>query len=282
MISRRGFIKGVISTWAASTLYPKFLFPNELTLIKKPIPVSGEQIPIIGMGTSRTFSATPFGPRLLILQQVLQGFFDMGGGLIDSSPMYGYAERVLGKLLPQIENKEGLFSATKVWTDGKESGISQMNLSLKLWGLDKFDLMQIHNLRDWKTHLKTLRDWKEKGKIRYLGITTSHGMLHDEFEVIMKNEQLDFVQFSYNIENREAEKRLLPLAADRNIATIINRAYKRGELFSKVKGKELPKWAEEFDCKSWGQFFLKFIASHPNVTNIIPATSKPKHMIDNM
>jgi len=284
MISRRNLIKGFFGLWIFQTFRPNVLLSEELPLIKKSIPVSGEMLPVIGMGTSRTFNALTYGSaeRLYMLKEVLQIFFDKEGSLIDSSPTYGQAEKVLSNLLPKINNKENLFSATKVSITGREAGISQMEYSLKMWGVKKIDLMQIHNIRDWKTHLKTLRDWKEKGKIRYIGITTSHGRFHTEVADIMKNEQLDFVQFSYNIEDRVAEKILFPLAAEKNIATIINRPFQRGDLFTRVKGRKLPEWASEFDCTSWGQFFLKFIASHPKVTNIIPATSKPKHALDNM
>lgn len=284
MISRRNLIKGAFGLWIVQTFKPHLLFSEELPLIKKPVPVSGEMLPVIGMGTSRTFNALPYGSSKSLdkLQEVLQIFFDNGGTLIDSAPTYGRAEIVLSKLLSKIKNKDNMFAATKVSITGREEGISQMEYSFKLWGVKKMDLMQIHNIRDWKVHLKTLRDWKEKGKIRYLGITTSHGNYHDEFESILKNEQIDFAQFSYNIEDRVAEKRLFPIAAEKNIATIINRPFQRGNLFAKVKGKKLPEWASEFDCTSWAQFFLKFIASHPNVTNIIPATSKPKHALDNM
>ena len=284
MITRRNLIKGAFGLWILQAIKPDFILSEEFPLIRKAIPVSDEMLPVIGMGTSRTFNALTYGsPEILnMLQEVLQIFFDKGGALIDSSPTYGQAEKILSNLLPRIKNKENLFSATKVSITGRDAGISQMEYSLKMWGVKKIDLMQIHNIRDWKSHLKTLRDWKDKGKIRYIGITTSHGNHHEEFEKIMKNEQLDFVQFSYNIVDRIAEKRLFPLAAEKNIATIINRPFQRGEIFEKVKGKKLPGWASEFDCNSWGQYFLKFIASHPNVTNVIPATSKPKHELDNM
>ncbi len=205
-----------------------------------------------------------------------------GGALVDSSPMYGSAETVVGDLLKNVSNKDAYFAATKVWTYGRQSGIDQMHASMRRMGVGVMDLMQIHNLRDWKIHLATLRNWKAEGKIRYIGITTSHGRFHEELEAIMKTEQLDFVQFSYNIESRTAEKRLLPLAADRGIAVLINRPFQRGDLFQKVKGRALPPWSAEFDCQSWGQFFLKFIVSHPAVTCVIPATSKVHHMQDNM
>jgi len=282
MVSRRKFIQGLFGTWATILLLPDKSLSSQLTPIKRAIPSSGELLPIIGMGTSRTFDVGSNKQKLAQLAEVLQEFFDNGGALIDSSPMYGSSEKVLGKLLKPTTNKQNLFSATKVWTHGSESGIQQMNESLKLWGLKSFDLMQIHNLRDWKLHIETLREWKEEGKIRYFGITTSHGRNHEEFERIMNTEQLDFAQFSYNIEDRVAEKRLLPLAREKNIATIINRAFQRGDLFKKARRKPLPEWASDFDCTSWGQFFLKFVASNPDVTNIIPATSKVKHMADNM
>jgi diketogulonate reductase-like aldo/keto reductase len=213
---------------------------------------------------------------------VMRAFFDNGGQLIDSSPMYGSAEAVTGALLHAVDKQAAVFTATKVWTYGKTEGIEQMQRSMQRLGVERIDLMQIHNLRDWQVQLETLQEWKAQGRIRYIGITTSHGRYHDELETILQQQPLDFVQFSYNIGNRDAEQRLLPIANERAIATLINRPYQRGSLFSKVKGQPLPAWASEFDCASWGQFFLKFIASHPDVTCIIPATSKLKHMVDNM
>ncbi len=260
-------------------LWPKELLAAKANVIKRTIPSSGEQLSVIGMGTSGTFTD---GVSKEQLGEVVQTFFDQGGQLIDSSPMYGPAERLVGGLLKTTKNARGLFVATKVWTDGKQSGIEQMQRSMQLLGVGAIDLMQIHNLRDWKIHIHTLREWKAQGKIRYLGITTSHGSRHEEFETIMKAEQLDFVQFSYNLVDREAERRLFPLAAEKGIATLINRPFQRGGMFDKVEGKKLPEWAAEFDCTSWAQFFLKFVVSHPQVTNAIPATSKVDHMIDNM
>jgi diketogulonate reductase-like aldo/keto reductase len=261
---------------------PQRLLAKERVALKRTIPSSGELLPTIGLGTSRTFDAGDNQAARSQLAEVLQAFFDNGGVLIDSSPMYGSSESVIGGLLKTTKINNSLFSATKVWTDGKQSGIRQMKESMRLWGVDKFDLMQIHNLRDWKIHLGTLSEWKEQGKVRYIGITTSHGRSHTELEQVIKTESLDFVQFTYNIDNRIAEQRLLPLAADRGMATLINRPFQRGSLFGKVKGEPLPAWAAEFDCKSWGQYFLKFIASHPAVTCSIPATSKVHHMVDNM
>ena len=282
LMSRRNFMIALGGAWAAASFMPRSLQAKERVTLKRAIPSSGELLPAIGLGTSRTFDAGDNQATRSQLADVLQAFFDNGGALIDSSPMYGTSEAVIGGLLKTTKFDNSLFSATKVWTDGKQSGIRQMKESMQLWGVDKFDLMQIHNLRDWKTHLGTLTDWKEQGKVRYIGITTSHGRSHAELEQVMQTEPLDFVQFTYNIDNRIAEQRLLPLAADRGMATLINRPFQRGSLFSKVKGKPLPAWAAEIDCKSWGQYFLKFIASHPAVTCSIPATSKVHHMVDNM
>ena len=280
--SRRRFLQSSGAAALFCTLAPASSAASQATPIKKIIPSSGEQLSVIGLGTSRTFDVDSDSAAQSPLVEVMQAFFDNGGQLIDSSPMYGSAEAVTGTLLKSVSNTSGLFTATKVWTYGKSEGIAQMQQSMRRLGVDQIDLMQIHNLRDWKTHIETLRDWKQQGKIRYLGITTSHGRYHDELETILQQQPLDFVQFSYNIENRTVEQRLLPLAQERGIATLINRPYQRGSLFRKVRGKSLPDWAADFDCASWGQFFLKFIASHPGVTCIIPATSKLKHMVDNM
>jgi len=282
VIKRRMFLKGCCALGAGSVLWPQWLCAGTRPLIKKAIPVSGEQLPVIGMGSSRTFDVGDKAAARAQLAPVLQAFFDQGGALIDSSPMYGSAEQVLGDLLKTTRNKDKLFAATKVWTDGKQAGIEQMQRSMQRMGVNRFDLMQIHNLRDWQVHLETLKAWKEEGKIRYIGITTSHGRYHEELEAILELERFDFVQFSYNIADRMVENRLLPLAAERGTAVLINRPYQRGALFRAVKGKALPEWAAEFDCASWGQFFLKFIVSHPAVTCAIPATTKLDHMMDNM
>ena len=281
-LSRRQFIQGFGLLSAGIVLLPNTVFGESRQPITRPIPSTAEDIPVIGMGTSRTFDVGNDPAARTQLSQVLQVFFDNGGALIDSSPMYGSAEMVVGDLLKRIPNKKKLFAATKVWIDGKQNGIDQMQESMRLLGVTVMDLMQIHNLRDWKAHLPTLRQWKQEGKIRYIGITTSHGRSHAELMQIMRTEDLDFVQFTYNIGNRTVEDSLLPLAADRGMATLINRPFQRGALFRKVKGKALPEWALEFDCQSWGQFFLKFVVSHPAVTCVIPATSKVHHMTDNM
>ena len=271
--SRRHFLQTSSAAALMVSLAPGFTLAAESSVIKKTIPSSGERLSVIGLGTSRTFDVDSGNAVTSPLMEVMQAFFDNGGQLIDSSPMYGSAEAVTGALVKQAANKQDIFTATKVWTDGKREGFEQMERSMQRLGVEQIDLMQIHNLRDWQTHIDTLLDWKAEGRIRYIGITTSHGRYHNELEEIMQQLPLDFVQFSYNIQNRTAEQRLLPIAREKGIATLINRPYQRGSLFRKVKGKTLPAWAAEFDCASWGQFFLKFIAAHPAVTCIIPVTS---------
>jgi diketogulonate reductase-like aldo/keto reductase len=278
-LTRRRFLQG-LGFAAAVPFVPGSARGAARTPARKAIPSTGELIPVIGLGTSRTFDVAA-GPGRSALAPVLQAFLDHGGTLIDSSPMYGAAEEVVGELLHRTRAGR-VFSATKVWIDGKQAGIEQMEGSRRLWGVPRFDLMQIHNLRDWQVHLETLKDWKAKGRVRYVGITTSHGRMHDELERALKQESFDFVQLSYNLEDREVEHRLLPLAADRGVAVLVNRPFQLGGLFEKVRGKALPPWAKELDIASWGQFFLKFAVSHPAVTCAIPATSKVKHMEDNM
>ncbi len=250
--------------------------------LKRAIPSSGEMVPAIGMGTWITFNVG--GDTALRDQRakVLQTFFEHGGAMVDSSPMYGSAEEVIGYCLKRVPDPRPLFSATKVWTMTGLLGRRQMRKSETLWGEEQFDLMQIHNLLDWETHLDTLKAWKAEKRIRYLGITTSHGRRHTDIADIMAKEPIDFVQFTYNIVDREAETRLLPLAADKGRAVIINRPFQRGALFEHLKGKPLPDWAGEIDVDNWAQYLLKFIVSHPAVTCAIPATSKVEHMRENM
>ncbi len=281
-LTRRHFLKSTGAVSLLCSLVPGYLVAAGSGVIKKAIPSTGERLSVIGLGTSRTFNVDSTTAAKSPLLEVMQAFFDSDGQLIDSSPMYGSAEAVTGTLLERISNKQNLFSATKVWTSGKREGIDQMEQSMRRLGVDRIDLMQIHNLLDWQTHIDTLVEWKAQGKIRYIGITTSHGRYHGELEKILQQLPLDFVQFSYNILDRDVEQRLLPIAGEQGIATLINRPYQRGSLFRKVRGKSLPPWAAELDCTSWGQFFLKFIVSHPDVTCVIPATSKLKHMVDNM
>jgi len=251
-------------------------------MIRRPIPSSGELLPVMGMGTSRTFDSPADPASLAELSAVMAAFFAGGGTVIDSSPMYGNAESRVGDVLRAMDERPGVFAATKVWTEGRDEGIAQMEESARRMNVEVFDLIAVHNLVDWKTQLDTLKRWKDAGKVRYIGITTSHGRNHAELLEIMRSEPLDFVQFSYNIDNRVAEEQLLPLAADRGIATMINRPYQRGALFTKSRGADLPDVAADLDCSTWGQFYLKFILGHPAVTCIIPATAKVHHMEDNM
>ncbi len=277
-MKRRLFLQGS----AAYLLGAQRVQAQSPVLITRPIPSSGELLPVVGMGSSRTFDTSLDTDTLANLTAVTRAFFAGGGTVVDSSPMYGAAESVLGAILSGMQPRPTLFAATKVWTRGREAGIRQMRESSEKMHVPVFDLMQIHNLLDWKTHLQTLQQWKQEGKVRYIGITTSHQRNHSEFEEIMRTQRIDFAQFSYNIDNRTAEQRLLPIAADRGIATMINRPYQRGALFSRAAGKPLPTLAKELGCESWGQFFLKFIIGHPAVTCLIPATAKLHHMQDNM
>lgn len=251
-------------------------------MLTRAIPSTGEALPVIGMGTWITFNVGQNEKLRAGRAEVLQKFFDRGGAMIDSSPMYGSSEEVIGHCLKKVSNSDKLFAATKVWTVSKWLGIRQMEASEDLWGQERFDLMQIHNLVDWETHRDTLVKWKEEGRIRYMGITTSHGRRHDDFAEIMASEPFDFVQFTYNVLDREAEKRLLPLAADKGLGIIINRPFRRGGLFDHVARHPLPDWAAEIDCTNWAQVFLKFVVSHPAVTCAIPATSQVAHMDENM
>ncbi|MDH3871099.1 MAG: aldo/keto reductase [Gammaproteobacteria bacterium] len=282
-ISRRRFLTTLGGLGAGLLLRPAWPDKPGRKPLVKPIPASGERLPVIGLGTSRTFDVPPGSEQSHALRPVMQAFFEHGGGVIDTSPMYGNAEAVIGELLGAVpHDRPRLFAATKVWTWGEQEGIEQMQRSMQRVGVERFDLIQIHNLRDWEVQLETLKAWKAAGRVRYIGITTSHGRFHDELEVILETQPFDFVQLSYNIGNRDVEQRLLPLAQERGMAVLVNRPFMRGELFSRVRGKALPAWATEFDCTSWAQFFLKFAVSHPAVTCAIPATSKLHHMVDNM
>jgi diketogulonate reductase-like aldo/keto reductase len=251
-------------------------------MMKRPIPVSGELMPIIGLGTWQTFDVTLNAGNRARLGEVIRLLIDGGGKMIDSSPMYGRAEAVVGDLVAEMGVRDRLFIATKVWTSGREQGIEQMRRSAELLRVRVIDLMQVHNLVDWRTQLATLRRMKEAGQVRYIGVThylpSAFGALAD----VMTREQIDFVQLPYSIETREAETRLLPLAADRNIAVIVNRPFEGGDLFRRVRRTALPAWAADFGCATWAQFFLKFIVSNPAVTCVIPATDKPEHLADDL
>jgi len=251
-------------------------------MMKRPIPSSGEALPVVGLGTYQSFDVGGGASEREPLTEVLRGFVQQGGKLVDSSPMYGPSESVVGDLATELGITGQLFMATKVWTSGREAGVRQMEESLRRMKVERMDLMQIHNLLDWKTHLATLKQWKAAGRIRYIGITHYHSGAYAELERLMKTKDFEFVQFNYSIAEREAEERILPLARELGVAVIVNRPFAQASLFSRVRGKEVPTWAAEFDCKSWGQFFLKYIISHAAVTCVIPATGKPKHVADNM
>ncbi|MGH6947658.1 MAG: aldo/keto reductase, partial [Kiloniellales bacterium] len=247
------------------------------------IPSSGEEIPALGMGTWITFNVGSDPELRAERAEVLRTFFARGGAMIDSSPMYGSSEEVVGACLERLDNAGALFSATKVWTPLLAAlGKRQMENSRDLWGVARFDLMQVHNLVDWETHLATLEAHKAEGRIRYLGVTTSHGRRHGELEKLMRERPLDFVQLTYNVLDREAEARLLPLAAERGQAVIVNRPFRQNGLFRHVEGHPLPGWAAEIGCANWAQLFLKLILAHPAVTCAIPATSRVDHMEENM
>ena len=260
-LSRRNFLASLGALGAAVHLGPGGALAAPRPVLTGAIPSTGERLPVIGMGSWLTFDV--HGDRALRDQrlQVLQAFFDGGGAVVDSSPMYGSSEEVIGYCLSRMANKPALFSATKVWTLFQSRGIRQMEASQRLWGADRFDLMQIHNMLDWEAHLETLVDWKAQGRLRYIGVTTSHGRRHDAMEKVMARQPIDFVQFTYNILDREAERRLLPLAAERGLAVIVNRPFRHGALFGYFDRRPLPEWAGEFDCTNWAQFFLKFIVS---------------------
>jgi len=279
--SRRDFLR-LLSSLSGLIVAGPALTATNTPLITRRIPSTDELLPAIGMGSWQTFDVSGDSRAVATRVEILRTFFARGGRLIDSSPMYGHSEEVIGQCLQQLDGVSKLFSATKVWVRGRWLGIRQMETSRKLWGVKQFDLMQVHNLVDWQVHMATLKEWKQEGRIRYLGITTSHGRRHAELERIMLNESLDFVQFTYNILDREAEQRLLPIAAEKGIAVIINRPFQGGRLFEYVRTRSLPAWTKTFDCDNWAQFFLKFIISHPHVTCTIPATSQITHMQENM
>ncbi len=256
--------------------------PGKTQMLRRPIHASGEQLPVIGLGTYQSFAVGRSQRDREPLRDVLREFVRRGGSVIDSSPMYGSSEGVVGDLSEELALRSQLFMATKVWTSGQSRGIDQMNDSFREMRVSVMDLMQIHNLVDWRTHAKTLEDWKQQGKIRYTGVTHYHSGAFANLESIMKMRRFDFAQFNYSIVERAAEQRLLPAALESGTAVIINRPFAAGGLFSRVRGVALPQWAEEIDCRSWAQFFLKYVVSHPAVTCAIPATSKPKHLVDNM
>lgn len=286
---RRQFLKllvaGAAGVWAGVWRAPGWASAPARAVLEKPIPGSGEALPVIGMGTWRTFNVGDDPQLLAARTQVMKAFFAHGGGLIDSSPMYGSAADTIGYALKQLGKPKSLFSAEKVWSPAGGSTREQIASLAQRWGVDKFDLVQVHNLDDWREHLAVLREMKAAGDLRYVGITTSHGRRHAEFEQILASEEIDFCQLTYNITHREVEQRLLPLAREKGVAVIANRPYDGGSLIKGLKrsGERVPEWAQkEFGCRTWADFLLKFIVSHPAVNCAIPATSHVTHMNENM
>ncbi|MGH8496215.1 MAG: aldo/keto reductase [Gammaproteobacteria bacterium] len=282
-VSRRDILKLSAATGVAG-LFPRWAIAMEgsKTMLKRRIPSSGEELPAIGLGTSQVFDVGTSAGERAPLREVLRILVDSGASVVDSSPMYGRSEGVVGDLTADLDLQEKIFYATKVWTRGKEAGIRQMEQSMDRFKLDRIDLMQVHNLLDTQTHLATLREWRDAGRIRYLGVTHYEKGAYDDLMRVIRKEKLDFVQFNYSPLEAESEDELLPLAADRGVAVIVNEPFDSGRAFSLTRGKELPPWAAEFDCESWAQFFLKYILGHPAVTCAIPGTSDPEHARDNL
>ncbi|HEY5606786.1 MAG TPA: aldo/keto reductase [Alphaproteobacteria bacterium] len=247
-------------------------------MLTRAIPKTNEALPAIGLGTWKVFDLAPTPANLNPLKDVLNILFAAGGKVIDSSPMYGRAEEVAGVLLDQMKAQDRAFIATKVWTEGRERGIAQMEESFRLLRTERIDLMQVHNLLDWRSHRATLRDWKAAGRLRYIGITHYTPSAYAQLADIIAREEIDFVQFAYSMATRQAERHLLPLCAERGVATLINRPFETGGLFRKVRGKEVPEWATAFGGTHWSTFFLKYILAHPAVSCVIPATANPDHM----
>lgn len=274
-LTRRSALAGM----GAAAALPSALAQARL---RKPVGTGGETISAIGMGSWRTFDVGSDTALRASRAAVLRAFFDSGGTLIDSSPMYGSAQEVIGAGLRTLGRPSQLFAADKIWTEGRDVGRRQGDESLQRWGIDKFDLLQVHNLVDWRAHLPWLFDLKAAGALRYVGITSYAGIRYDEMTRILETEPVDFIQLTYNIADREAEERLLPLALDRGVGVIANRPFREGALFESVRGAPLPSIAAEIGASSWAQFFLKFIVSHPAITAAIPATRRVDHMVENM
>ena len=247
----------------------------------RPIPATGEALPVIGCGTYIGFDVARGSAQYQRLPRVLQALFEAGGSVLDSSPMYGRAEAVAGELLAAGASRDQAFIATKVWTHGREAGIRQMQQSFERLQTDRVDLMQVHNLVDWRGHLPTLRDWQAAGRIRYLGITHYTAAAYDEVQAVLRAEPLDFLQINYALDEREAERRILPLAAERGVAVLVNTPFGGGGLLRRLRERPLPGWAAEIGATSWAQVLLKFVLSHPAVTCVIPGTGRPEHMADN-
>ena len=247
----------------------------------RPIPATGEPLPVIGCGTYMGFDRSPGSAAYRQLAGVLEALFTAGGSVLDSSPMYGRAELSTGEVLSASVHRAQAFVATKVWTQGRDAGIAQMDASMRLLGTSRVDLLQVHNLVDWRTHLATLRAWRDKGRVRYIGITHYTASAYSDVESVLRTEKLDFLQINYSAEEREAERRLLPLARERGVAVLINRPFGGGALLRRLSGTALPAWTSDIGCSSWPQVLLKFVLSHPAVTCAIPGSGNAAHMADN-
>jgi diketogulonate reductase-like aldo/keto reductase len=279
--TRRAFVRASLAT-AATALLPISLHAQQGPPARRPIPSTREEMPIVGLGSWITFNVGSDPVLRDECAAVMAAFFEAGGRMIDSSPMYGSSQPVIGYGLQKVGRPSALFSAEKVWTPSGASGPAQIEQSRRFWGVPKFDLVQVHNLLAWKPHLQTLFQMKAAGALRYVGITTSEGRRHDLLEQIMRSEPIDFVQLSYNVVDREAEARLLPLASERGIAVIVNRPFRQGELIDRLKREKLPEWAAELGVSSWAQLMLKYILAHPAVTVAIPATTRVDHVRENL
>jgi aryl-alcohol dehydrogenase-like predicted oxidoreductase len=278
--ARRDFLRAGACAVGA-LLMPSTSLPATAPLLRR-IPKTGEEIPAVGLGTWQAFDVAGDPAGLADARETLKVFAALGGRLVDSSPMYGSAESVTGRLAAELGVQAKLFVATKVWTRGREAGIRQMEDSMKKLRVERLDLMQVHNLVDAEIHLATLRDWKKSGRVRYLGVTHYHAGAHADLEKFIRPGDIDFVQLNYSLAEPEAERRLLRAAADSRTAVIVNRPFAEGAMFGSVKGKPLPGWAAEIGCASWAQFFLKWILAQPAVTCAIPGTRNPKHIADNL
>jgi diketogulonate reductase-like aldo/keto reductase len=274
---RRDLLTAAIALGVA----PKLSFSESEKMLTRPIPGTDESIPVVGLGTWEVFDVAGSREEIATRKEIVDQLVAMGGSVIDSSPMYRRSEEIVGDIIRADGNRDDLFLATKVWIDGKSAGESQMRRSLELMNAGVIDLMQVHNLRDVDVHMATIREWQEDGRIRYNGITHYTASAHRSMESAMQEYKPQFIQINYSMGERQAEQRVLPLAQDLGIAVLINRPFMEGELFSAVRNRELPDWASDF-AQSWGQFFLKFIISHPAVTCVIPGTSQPHHMVDNL
>jgi diketogulonate reductase-like aldo/keto reductase len=251
-------------------------------LLTRPIPSTGEPLPAVGLGTWQAFDVAGDAAAIDEARETLKALAAGGGRVIDSSPMYGSAESVAGQLVQELGLRDRVFVATKVWTEGRNAGRSQMDASMRKLRVDRLDLMQVHNLVDTGTHLDTLREWKAAGRVRYVGVTHYHAGAHAALEKIVRAGEVQFVQVNYSLAEPEADRRLLQAAADKGVAVIVNRPFAEGAMFRRVKGKPLPAWAAELGCASWAQYFLKWILGHPAVTCAIPGTRNPGHLADNL